>query len=48
MRKLTIVFILLGFIAGCGQKGSLYHSNAEPQPASEPAEKSDNKQEDNK
>jgi predicted small lipoprotein YifL len=44
MRKLAVVFILLGFIAGCGQKGPLYH----PEPAPEQTSKDINKQEDNK
>ncbi|NRA53842.1 MAG: lipoprotein [Gammaproteobacteria bacterium] len=42
MRKLAVVFILLGFIAGCGQKGPLYH----PAPAAEQPTKDINKQED--
>lgn len=31
MRKLTVALILLGFIAGCGQKGPLYHPAPEPE-----------------
>jgi len=44
MRKLAVVFILVGFIAGCGQKGPLYH----PAPAAEQTIKDINKQEDSK
>ncbi len=47
MRKFTIIFILLGFISGCGQSGPLYHRDKAPQPANQDVENKDNKQEDN-
>ena len=48
MRKLTIACVLLGFIAGCGQTGPLYHPEPEPQPEQAQPEKDTNKQEDTK
>ncbi|NRA83305.1 MAG: lipoprotein [Gammaproteobacteria bacterium] len=44
MRKLTIIFFLLAFVAGCGQKGPLYH----PEPQQEKTEKDVKKQEEGK
>ena len=44
MPKLIIAFILLGVIAGCGQKGPLYHSEPEPQAINkEPIKQEDKK-----
>lgn len=47
MRKLTIIFILLSFIVGCGQSGPLYHSDNAPQPVNQDIEKQQIKQEAN-
>ncbi|NRA62678.1 MAG: lipoprotein [Psychrobium sp.] len=42
MSKLTILFISLILLAGCGQKGPLYHAGTEPEKESNQPKKDSN------